>query len=484
MPHQASLVSDGKLGRDVDWFRVSDRKSRRNHGTSYDEVQRADQIGATTAGEAYLDVTAERPLERPVVAAARVWSETPVPDEPPVSGSESRFVSSDQAYSPARRAQDMPTEIPGQANLDVMALRESMVLIEGQLDRLGERFYAVLFANYPALRAMFPAGLDAQQSRLVSALVRIVGSASNARQLVTYLESLGRDHRKFGVIAQHYAPLGMALISALRTVVGHAWSSRYERAWVQAYDLVSETMVNAAERDSQVNPPWWDAEVVVHRRVLDDLAVILARPHTDYPYRPGQYCYIMTPRRTNLWRAYSFASAPREDGLLEFHVRAVGAGWVSSALVWRTEPGDILRLGAPQGKEMANPAGNRDLLSICGGTGVAPILAGVQDLAHQHSDLRVHVFYAGRDRDSLYALPHLETLGMKYRRLTVVPVISPEETIDRSPDVMGNIVAAYGDWHEHNVFVAGPSTMVSAAVDRLRQGGVPERQIHWDDYGI
>ena len=35
--------------------------------------------------------------------------------------------------------------------------------------------------------------------------------------------------------------------------------------------------------------------------------------------------------------------ARRPDGLLEFHVRAVGAGWVSGPLVWRAQVGDVLR---------------------------------------------------------------------------------------------------------------------------------------------
>ncbi|AYY11448.1 flavohemoprotein [Actinobacteria bacterium YIM 96077] len=375
--------------------------------------------------------------------------------------------------------------VPSNAlGFDTAALRETITLTEDRLEQLAQRFYAILFARNPELRDLFPVGMEAQRSRIVAALVHIVGTADNRDEVVEYLEALGRDHRKFGVITEHYAPLGSALVRAFREELGEQWTTRHESAWVHAYDTIATIMTESAERDAVMWPAWWDAEVVFHRRLLDDLAIIQARPHTDFPYRPGQYCYVMSPRRPNMWRALSMASAPRDDGLVEFHVRAVGAGWVSSALVWRTEAGDILRLGAPIGYDLANPRSERDLLCIAGGVGIAPILAGLQELEQRLDGRRVHVFYAGRDRDSLYALPHLESIGVRYRRLTVVPVVSPEGPEDRSPDLMGNIVSAYGDWREHDVYLAGPTTMVQAALDRLREQQVPEEQIVCDDYGI
>ena len=46
-----------------------------------------------------------------------------------------------------------------------------------------------------------------------------------------------------------------------------------------------------------------------------------------------------------MWRYLTPATAPREDGLLEFHVRAVDGGWVSRSLVTTAEPGDKWRMG-------------------------------------------------------------------------------------------------------------------------------------------
>ncbi|HEX6197896.1 MAG TPA: globin domain-containing protein [Jiangellaceae bacterium] len=372
----------------------------------------------------------------------------------------------------------------GIGQFDTVALRDSMALALPFADELGFAIYAHLFAERPELRELFPAGMAVQRSRLIGALLHIVGNIDNSTELVPYLKALGRDHRKFGVITGHYASLGSAFILGFRDVLGSQWTERHERAWIDAYDAVATMMIAGADEDAVISPPWWDGEVVFHRRVLHDVAVLQVRPHTTYPYRPGQYCSLMTPRRPRMWRPYSLASAPRDDGLLEFHVRAVGAGWVSSSLVWRTEPGDFLRLGAAQGKDLASPRSERDLLCICAGTGVAPVLAAMQELEARQDGRRVHIFYAGQDRERLYALPLLESIGVRYRRLTVVPVVSPEGTQDRSPDVMGNVVSSYGDWRQHDIYVAGQTHMVQSTVDRLRAQGVTDQQITFDDYGI
>lgn len=89
---------------------------------------------------------------------------------------------------------------------------------------------------------------------------------------------------------------------------------------------------------------------------------------------------------------------PRRDNVIEFHVRAVGAGWGSTALVWKLHPGDVIRLGAPMAAMTLDPESGRDLLCVAGGTGLAPIKALLQDLA-RHNILpgqnarKAHLFF-------------------------------------------------------------------------------------------
>ena len=51
---------------------------------------------------------------------------------------------------------------------------------------------------------MFPISMAAQHRHLAGALAKIVSQLDNVDDLTTFLEGLGRDHRKFGVVAEHY----------------------------------------------------------------------------------------------------------------------------------------------------------------------------------------------------------------------------------------------------------------------------------------
>src|SRR6266568_4622996 len=106
-----------------------------------------------------------------------------------------------------------------------------------------------------------------------------------------------------------------------------------------------------------------------------DLAVA---PNQPLPHRAGQYLTVQCARWPRVWRRYSIANAPRADGLLRLHVRAVPGGWVSGTLVHHTAPGDVLVLGPAAGAMIADTGASRDVVCAAGGTGLAPLKAIVQ----------------------------------------------------------------------------------------------------------
>ena len=59
--------------------------------------------------------------------------------------------------------------------------------------------------------------------------------------------------------------------------------------------------------------------------------------------------FTLNWRWPHVWRPYSVACRPREDGLISLHVKAISGGWVSRALVQHTAPGDELILGPSLG---------------------------------------------------------------------------------------------------------------------------------------
>ena len=75
-----------------------------------------------------------------------------------------------------------------------------------------------------------------------------------------------------------------------------------------------------------------------------DIAVLTLQPEQPLNYLPGQHISVQTPHWPRLWRTYSIANAPRPDGLIRLHVRAVPGGLVSPVLVHQLRPRSISAL--------------------------------------------------------------------------------------------------------------------------------------------
>ncbi|MFM9445224.1 globin domain-containing protein [Streptomyces acidiscabies] len=358
---------------------------------------------------------------------------------------------------------------------DAVLVRRTMAAIGEVSDKVTSYFYALLFVRHPDLRPLFPPAMDAQRDRLLKALLTAAEHVDNAPVLVEYLQNLGRGHRKYGTRPEHYPAVGECLIGALAKYAESVWNPETEAAWVRTYTTISQVMIDAAAVDELRAPPWWQAEVVSHELRTQDIAVITVRPNQPYPFLAGQYASLETPWWPRIWRHYSFASAPRSDGLLSFHVKAVPAGWVSNALVHRAQPGDVIRLGPPAGTMTVDHTRDSGLLCLGGGTGIAPIKALVEDVAEHGTRRRMEVFYGARTDHDLYDIDTMLRLQQSHSWLEVRPVVDKHGLL-QLPDA----IRTFGPWDEYDAYLSGPVGMIRSGVDALRGAGIPKERIRHD----
>ncbi|MEU1452748.1 globin domain-containing protein [Streptomyces avermitilis] len=379
-----------------------------------------------------------------------------------------------------RRGPDPQVPTPGpapgpDASPDAVLIRRTMAEVGPVAGKVTSYFYALLFVRHPDLRSLFPAAMDTQRDRLLKALLTAAEHIDNTEVLVAYLQNLGRGHRKYGTRPEHYPAVGECLIGALSRYASGIWDEETEAAWVRAYTTISQVMIDAAAADELRAPAWWYAEVVSHDLRTPDIAVITVRPDQPYPFLAGQYTSLETPWWPRIWRHYSFASAPRSDGLLSFHVKAVPAGWVSNALVHRARPGDIIRLGPPAGSMTVDHTTESGLLCLGGGTGIAPIKALVEDVAEHGERRPVEVFYGARRDHDLYDIDTMLRLQQSHPWLSVRPVVDQRAHL-QLPDV----IREYGPWNEYDAYLSGPPGMIRSGVDALRDIGIPSDRIRHD----
>jgi NAD(P)H-flavin reductase/hemoglobin-like flavoprotein len=369
--------------------------------------------------------------------------------------------------------------------LDVVRLRESFARVAMHGDELPLFFYSDLFIKHPEVRELFPVSMTAQRGHLVDALVKIVSQVDRVDDLTRFLQGLGRDHRKFGAVAEHYVAVGASLLATLEHFSGPAWTPELAADWKAAYELIGSVMTAAARTDEQLRPPWWRGTVVAHERRAFDVSVLFVRPEPQLDYQPGQSVAIESPSRPKLWRYYSMANAPRHDGLLEFHIRLIDGGAVSMALTSSTIAGTELRLGPPVGAlTLSHPVSGRDLLLVAGSTGLAPLKAILDQVAAlPQQPPRVHLFFGARTADGLYDLDSLEKMAAQHPWLTVIPAVSADPRFAGETGGLPDVVARHGDWSGHDAYLAGPTEMVQETVARLAAAGMAKDQIHIEDFG-
>jgi CDP-4-dehydro-6-deoxyglucose reductase len=198
----------------------------------------------------------------------------------------------------------------------------------------------------------------------------------------------------------------------------------------------------------------------------------------------GQYIDILLPGGKR--RAFSIASAPGEEDVIELHVRHVEGGdftgWVFDDLKIR----DILRIEGPLGTFfIRNDQPDRPMIMMGGGTGFAPLKSMIEDLL-AHGDRRpIHLFWGARTTTELYLKDLPESWAAEHNHIRFSAAVSEEQQSGEelvSGLVHEAVVAAYPDLSGHDVYMSGPPAMIDAARPAFLACGLPERRLFYDSF--
>ncbi|MDE1675432.1 FAD-binding oxidoreductase [Nocardia gipuzkoensis] len=369
--------------------------------------------------------------------------------------------------------------------MDIPTLRDSWLSIEKVGDEAVLYFYSHLFMEHPEVRDMFPLSMTTQRGRFFAALGRIVSNVDCLATDAAFVQQLGRDHRKFRVVADHYPAAGASLLATLKYFLGAAWTDNLAATWAEAYRAVARIMVTAAEEASA--PAWWEAEVVATERRGIDVGVLRIRPTQPYAYTAGQSMAVQIPQRPRLWRYYTPANAPRPDGTLDLHVQIVAGGQVSATLARTVAVGDTLRLGAPIGTALTLSADfRRDLLMVAGGTGLAPMTALIEQLDERWRSTgeasNVYLFHGVRTQRNIYDHTFLSGLAGNRPWLRYTPVVSDDPAYPGACGPVGTVVAKTHRWQGETALICGSTAMVEHAAGELRRAGLPSSAIRFENF--
>ena len=264
--------------------------------------------------------------------------------------------------------------------MDIPAMRANFAKAAATGDEAPLYFYSHLFLSHPETREMFPVSMAHQRDRLFAALGDVVARVDDLDALVPILQQLGRDHRKFGTVAAHYPAVGGSLLATLEHF-DDEWTPELAKDWTEAYTLVAEVMVAAADEAAE-QPAWWDADVVGHERRTIDVAVLQVRPRAPLRLR-GRAVGLAGDRAA---AAAVALLLPRQRAAARRPARAARQGPGRRPGELGAGPADRRRrraaaraAGRPPGA--ATSDSDRDLLLVAGGMGLAPLKALVDQVA-------------------------------------------------------------------------------------------------------
>ena len=200
-----------------------------------------------------------------------------------------------------------------------------------------------------------------------------------------------------------------------------------------------------------------------------------------FEFSPGQYATLQfSPQHI---RPYSMAVAAGGDEV-EFHIRVVPGGRVTSYVATELSVGDSVRLSGPLGTAYLRTRSTDPILCIAGGTGLAPILSILRGMAAQALANPVHVYFGVRSPRDIYGANWLSELEARLPNLTVhVVVMSASEPGPYRTGVVTDAVKH--DWDSlkgFRAYVAGAPAMVDASTILLRQKGVAPEHVYADAF--
>lgn len=133
-------------------------------------------------------------------------------------------------------------------SLDIKLLETSFNSVRPHMVEFSATFYKNLFVIYPELKPLFQnADLATQEKKLIASLAIIIENLRNPQELTLALKSLGAYHHQLGTLTEHYPCVGQALIETFATYLGSDWNAETETAWLDAYNFISNVMLQGAQ---------------------------------------------------------------------------------------------------------------------------------------------------------------------------------------------------------------------------------------------
>jgi hemoglobin-like flavoprotein len=127
----------------------------------------------------------------------------------------------------------------------IQLVKESWGYVIVKSQEAGTLFYSRLFEVAPEVKHLFKSDMKEQTRKLMSMVTLVVSKLEKLDVVINEVKALGSRHNKYGASKEHYSAVGQSLIWMLSKGLNDRWNKETEDAWLSAYTVLSEAMIQA-----------------------------------------------------------------------------------------------------------------------------------------------------------------------------------------------------------------------------------------------
>lgn len=203
-------------------------------------------------------------------------------------------------------------------------------------------------------------------------------------------------------------------------------------------------------------------------------------------FQPGQYINLVIPGVEG-GRAFSIANDPRQDKVVELHVRLVPGGKGTTVIHNDLSVGDRLTFAGPYGRFFVRKSAAQPMIFLAGGTGLSSPRSMILDLLAEGCTEQMTLIHGVRTAADLYGREEFEALAAQHANFRYVPALSDEpegSDWDGARGFVHDVAQALfeGQFAGHKAYLCGPPPMIEASIRTLMQGRLFEADIYTEKF--
>jgi Na+-transporting NADH:ubiquinone oxidoreductase subunit F len=209
----------------------------------------------------------------------------------------------------------------------------------------------------------------------------------------------------------------------------------------------------------------------------------------EIEFKPGQYIQLLAPKygtnKEEVYRAYSIASTPSNKDHIELMIGLVPNGICSTYVHKHLKENDEITLNGPYG-DFYYHQGEDDMICMAIGSGMAPIKSIIDYVFENAINRKIVFFFGARTKDDLFYLEYFREKERQYSNFKFLPTLSrPKDDDEWNGDIgrVTEILYSNLDGSKNKeAYICGNPMMVKDSIEKLKEFGIPEKKIYYDEF--